>query len=263
METMRSHVKLGVEELCLAIGLVDKPEVAKVLLYSTFGEMSPEEERGRLLAAGHSLMARNLLFIRDGQSHLVDDLKELLSTLVDNDFVIHCNQEADGIEQVLAYFVKGTTVLEQWVEQDVVYRLSPVPSTEEVVADSLRFFGIQESESFSYPDVEVSVSVIGRAKEAANEAPETILEIFQNAGVPDALCRPLSEDFRHSEYHGSVIRIEKDREGQLGANKGFLVLKGTKRIWLFPLILRDGKGYARLLPGTPDSFTRELHQLTA
>ena len=264
MKTTRPRVQLGVEELSLAMSMIGEPEVAKGLLHLALGEMSTEEEKGRLLAAGHSLMARGLLFIRDGQSHLAGDLRGLLSTLADNDFIIHCNRRKLGsAAQVLAYFVKGTTALEQRVEQQVVYHLSSVSDLEEVVAGGLEFFKVQESEIFCFPDAEVPVSVIDRAKEAADESPEAILTIFQNSGVPDTLCRLLSEDFQRSEYRGSVIRVERSKEGPLGLNKGFLVLKGAKRTWLFPLILRDGKPYARFLLGTLDNFTHELHQLIA
>ena len=109
---MKTEVRLGIEELCLALSLMDEPEVAKGLLYVTFDEISPDEERGRLLAAGHSLMSRDLLCVKNGRSYLADEFRELVSILVDSDFSIHCNRKVAGFEFTLAYYVKDKMVLE-------------------------------------------------------------------------------------------------------------------------------------------------------
>ena len=49
------HFDFGIEEFAVAMSLIKKTEEAKGLLFNAYGNISPEEEKGRLLAAYNSL----------------------------------------------------------------------------------------------------------------------------------------------------------------------------------------------------------------
>lgn len=259
MDGLQSSIQLCVEELCLALGMIGKPEVGKSLLYMAAGEISAVEEQGRLLAAGHSLLARNLLMIRDGQTQLVDELKRELFVLVDNDFIIQYNRKVGNADQTLAYFVKDKAIVQQSIEQGVVYRLSASADRANIITGGIEYFGI-EREGVSYPEVQLPQSVLEKAKEASAESVDSVLTLLKSSGVPEPLGGFLSEDFQKSEYRGAAMRIE-DREGKLVSDEGFFLLKGPRRIWLFPLMFKENETYVRVLLGTSQTFTREVKQL--
>lgn len=259
MSSTPKRVRIAIEELAMATSLAGKPEIAKGLLYSAFGEVTPDEEQGRLLAAGHALMSRGLLTVRDGQSRLEDNFNYMVGIVADPETVMNYNLTTEGEDRTLAYYVRGKEVIEQSVEQGVVYALGVAQDPAQVVEGGLAFFDIvsKRGEGESYPEATVPMSVLDRAREASNGA---LSGIFQEAGVPEPVAHWLAEDFGRTEARGAVMLI-KTRQGQLTSNEGVLLMKSAKRTWLFPIFLQDGIPHARLVVGNAQNFKREIKRL--
>ena len=85
----KSDFVLSVEEVSLVISIVGRPEVAHGLMAAQLGDMQEEEARARLLAAGHSLMARGWLTM-DSQAtmRLADPLARIARILSRADFSV-------------------------------------------------------------------------------------------------------------------------------------------------------------------------------
>lgn len=251
-------VRIGVEELAMAISLVGRAEIAKGLLYSAFGELAPDEERGRLLAAGHSLMARGLLAVQDGESRLEERLKHMVEVIAGPDKVMNYNLTDGKKDHTLAYYVKGKEVIEQSVQQGVIYTLGITHGSAPVVDGGLGFFGIAPKEGERFPEAIVPMSVLDRARGASNGA---LSAIFQEAGVPEPVAQSLAADFGHTEARGAAMLIQAIGQGQLTSDEGVLLMKSAKRTWLFPIFLQDGTPHARLVVGSAQTFRHEIERL--
>jgi len=262
METVPLELKMGIEELALALSLMGRPEAAKGLLFASFGQMAAAEEQGRLLAAGHSLMARGLLSVQAGQSCLAEDLRELLQVLIGNDFAIQFNRRSGTSEETLAYFVRGSKIVRQELQQGVICTLSSVSSRDRIIRGGLDLFGIAKGPGSNYPDAKVPATVLDRAKVAAAEAPDQVAMLLRGAGIPEPLSGLLMEDLQTMNYRGGAMRIES-KEGQFSSEQGFLLLRGAQRTWIFALVKEGEEGYARVLAGTADNFARQVQQLMA
>jgi hypothetical protein len=130
----------------------------------------------------------------------------------------------------------------------------------EIVTGGTLFFDVQTESVADYPEVELPNSALDKAKEAVGESSDAVLRILRESKLPAPLDQALAEDLRSSDYRGSAMRIE-NRKGQLVSDKGFLILKGEQRQWLFPVFLKNGERYIRVLSGTSKIFAREMQNL--
>lgn len=252
--------KISIEEFALATSLMGRPEIAKSLLYTALENMSGEEEKGRLFAAGHSLLAHGLLTVKDRKSHLDSGLRQALLIFLDNDFFVHLNSNVDGEGHSLTYFVREQNVVEQYIKERVIYHLTELPSMELIIERSLELLPVSDNNLDSFPMGEVETSVIEEARRRANTAPDTLEKFFLLSGLEEKLSHHLAEDFCHTVWQGSVVRMGGGN-GQILSDQGFLLLQGQVRCWIFALATKGVTTVALILPGNKIAFSREMQRL--
>jgi hypothetical protein len=253
-----ANIEMSVEELALSLGLMGKPDTAKILLKAAFGEISSEEEKGRLLAASHSLVSRELVSVQDNQARLSSVVQEIVTMLVDCDFLIRFDLTKITSEETLSYYVRGETVLEQRINQGVAYRFSCSSGIAGIVHGGKSFFALADKTDIDCPDLVIPISIMEKARETSRSATE-VAELFASSGVPNFVAILLTEDLREPLCRGSAMRIE-GIDKQLMSNEGLLFLMG-KRQWLFPLVFKDEGPYVRIVPGTAMSFERQVRKM--
>ena len=81
-------LRLSVDELAYTLAQFGRPDIGQGILQSSSGsELAAEDVMQRMLAAGHSLLARNLLQIdAEANPTLADDLQWLARVLTDASF---------------------------------------------------------------------------------------------------------------------------------------------------------------------------------
>jgi len=79
---------LTTEELSLSFSLLGQPEAGRSLMVTQLGEMSEAEARARLMAAGHSLIARGGMALGPEGPVLNEDLARAVGLLLQADFSI-------------------------------------------------------------------------------------------------------------------------------------------------------------------------------
>jgi len=255
--------RLSAEELAMALNLAGRPDMAKGLLVSHFGEIDEKEMRSRLLAASHSLMSKGLLSVEPekGEPRLDGALVNAVSPLIQADFTIRYSRVQKDAEQHLAYQIRGETIVEHQVRDGVVHLLSQVSGQEEVVERGISFLGLRESDPFACSEAEIAPQALEEAKRRAQTQPETVAAWLRDIGVSESTSNLLSEDLQHTEYRGSVLRIEYQADGGPSSDYGFLVLRGPRRLWLFRLLARGAQPAVRIRPGTEQNFEQEVRLL--
>lgn len=259
MITTQSTVQLSVEEMALAMSLAGMPETGKLFLYSAYGELSGEDESSRLYAAGHSLVARDLIYIVEGRAELSHDMKRIFSILTESEYSIQYVKQQEGLAN-LVYAVQGADIIEQASKQGVAYELTEVRDEEQIADGGIKFFGIGANATGQYPEASMPVSLLEELKAANAQPVEAIVGLLQTAGLPDQLSQPLAEDLHEPVYHGAVLRMD-NANGELRSESGIFTLGGKDRSWLFPLFEKEGEVYVRVEPSSASTFKRELAQL--
>jgi hypothetical protein len=257
MNTTENHYRLGIEELAVALSLAGSPESAKGLLVANFGELDENEERGRLLAAHHSLMARGLLTLKGQDPQLEEKFKRTVSFIIKNDYFLQFNKGAGEIEDIRSYYYRKDKIIDHQIESGVIHALSQVGQREEIISSGIDYFGLQKLDSFDCPEVDIPQAQLEDVKTVAGTKPEETPAFLGSLGFDSSTSELLAEDFIDPQQRGSVMRVE-NQGGELRSDRGFLVMIGKRRGWLFRIFINKDETFVRILPGVPEVFSKEL-----
>ncbi len=251
---------LSVEELALAMSMVDRPEVAHDLMVAQLGAMKQEEARTRLLTAGHSLMARGWLTMDvQGTMHLADPLARVARVLSRADFSIRYSRSHRNVDLSLSFHFGEDGIFAHRMEQGVVHHIIEVQDADAVIQGGLAFFEMTEVHPFTCPSAEILNSLLDKIKDEKNTS--SILQHLQEAGVPEETRTLLAEDLRGVQYRGSILRVEYGEDNIPRSDRGLLVLRGPERLWLLRPLIGEGEPSVTLLPGTEQVFRRQVAAL--
>ncbi|HEX9990881.1 MAG TPA: hypothetical protein VGE45_20680 [Chloroflexia bacterium] len=259
--------QVGVEELAFAMGVLGGNEIAGGFLGSILGEKSAEQLNERLIAASHSLASRGYLEINfeDLAVQLEGAFGRIVSALIRNDFSLRCSLTSQGQETLLSYFFHGQAIVEHRIVKVVSSRLEMVPTSEDVLARTSGFYGLQdETEDTSFNTATelatIPMDLLQQIKESAQDAPgEGDVSLLVNAGMPKDVATQIVADFRDPQFSGSVIRVE-EQGGELISNEGFLLLKGPQRLWIFEIVSLETP-LARVFTGTKSQYEASVRYL--
>lgn len=257
--------RLSVEELAFALGMLGGAEGASGFLRTVLGDRSQAELEGRLMAACHSLIARDLLkFDLQTQSKELDgNLAALVGILLQSDFSIRCSRSTVNGELLCTYFFRGRDTVEHRIVQEIISSVRLLRPPQAAAASSLDFFGLAKGTAGTTGPVgTIPVSLLEQLREQAASAREDHLTPpLMAAGISAPLADRLAEDLLATEYRGSVIRID-NRNGQMVSNKGFLILKGHERYWLLE-ILEQQEPLVRVFRGSASQYRHLYADLLA
>jgi hypothetical protein len=251
---------LSVEEIALAMSMVDKPDAAHGLMAMQLGDMSQEEARIRLMTAGHSLIARGFLSIdEEAMAHLAAPLARVARVLTGADYSIRCSRSYPEADIYLSFHFGEGGIFAHAVEQGVVHHVVELEGTDDVLEGGLAFFEMGEMTPFSCPSAEIPDSLLTEVKD--EEDVTVVGNRLKQAGVAEETQVLLAEDLAKTLYRGSILRVEYDEDNQPISNRGLLVLRGQERLWFLRPSQTEGETMVTVLPGTEEVFRREATTL--
>ena len=253
-------LRLSIEEVAFILSAVDQPKMAHDLMVAQLGDMEQEEARVRLLAAGHSLVARGWLDISEsGETSLSEKLSRLGHILVHADFSIRYTRFYRPAELTLAFHFYKNDIFAHTMEQGVVHHINQVLNEKYVIQGGLSFFALDQISPFTCPQTEIPYDLLEQIKD--EEDFSSILNPLETHGVPEETRTLLAEDLHEVQYRGSILRVEYGEDNIPKSDEGLLVLRGPERLWLLRPFDRDGERYVTLLPGTEETFRQEVSAL--
>ncbi|MGQ9710351.1 MAG: hypothetical protein ACUVXE_07770 [Anaerolineae bacterium] len=253
-----SEFVLTGEELALTFSLIGQPEAGRDLMDVQLGEMSEAEARARLLAAGHSLIARGWMALGPEGPILNEDLARVVRPVLGANFSIRYSRATPDAEFNLAYHFGEKIIIEHRLENGVVHRLNEITDVATVIKSGVVFFGLPQAERFQCPHVTIPYELLKELKDV--ERADQIDQHLQQAGVIEEVRMFLAEDLSRPQYRGSVLRVQYDVGRQPFSEEGFLLLQGPRRLWLITLA-DGGRTTATLMPITVQEFSRQVTAL--
>lgn len=249
--------RLSAEEVALALNLVGQPEIGHSTMIAQLGPLSQEDARARLLAAGHSLMARGLLTMNaEGSLFLEETLARVARVLSHADFTIRYSRSHQNMDLSLSYHFSKGAIFEHQIEKGVVHHITARQSANDVIKGGLMFLEISQTRPFTCPVVELPNDLLDEIKD--DPAPTIIQRRLEHARVPAETCDMLTKDLSNTQYRGSILRVEYDENSTPTSDRGLLVLRGPERLWLLRPSVQEGKRYVTLLPGTEQTLRQEV-----
>ena len=251
---------LSVEELALAMSIVGKPEMAHSVMVAQLGDMRQEEAHARLLTAGHALMARGWLMMdAQGAMQLADPLIRVARALSRADFSIRYSRSQPSADLSLSFHFGESGIFAHRIEQGVVHHITEVQGSSVVIQGGQEFFELAQTGRFTCPSAEIPEDLLNEIKDG--EDASSILERLEQAGVPDETRTLLTEDLHKVQYRGSILRVEYGQDNVPRSDRGLLVLRGPKRLWLLRPLIQGEKRCVTVVPGTEETFQQEVAAL--
>ena len=253
--------RLSIEELAYALGVMGGEEAASVFLLSLLGERPQREMQGRMLAAAHSLAARELLdFDEDaGIRGLSPALAATVAPLLQHSSVIRCSRNAGAQEAVLSLYFGSDGVSAQSLRRSIVVHLERLDFAD-ALERAVAFFDLPAVNGRDAALGSVAATLLEQARHVCDAVQrESFAAQFAAEGLPDGTAVALAHDLSHSAARGSVLRITVEGDRPV-ASAGFLVLHAAARAWLFEPVQSDAE-VVRVLPGHAAALRRMLADL--
>lgn len=81
---------LGMEELCLAFGMINRPDMAQNMMKTIYPDITVPQMKARLMSAGNSMLARNLCTLSaSNYPQLSDEFQQAIFPLAKFNYVLH------------------------------------------------------------------------------------------------------------------------------------------------------------------------------
>lgn len=253
------RLSLGLEELVVVLNLLGYPEVAKGLLVTQLGEISPDEERGRLLAANHSLMAKEILYLQGGSIRMEEGPARLLGFLITNDYAVRGTARSiRGTEESLTYYVRNQSVVEHRITHGVIHAFRE--SVLAAAVDDLAAFTLPPGgETFQAPPFTIEDEQWQAAQsQIATEGAEAGKDFFRSIGVDETAAAYLVEDLSRQTLRSAAMQVTVDMKEGINADHGYLILGSESgRVWAMDIHEQNGIGELVVQPAT-EKLVRQL-----
>lgn len=250
---------LSVEELVLALTLSGHEEMARALMLLHFGELGEAEGKGRLTAAAHGLIARDLgaFSFSNGELSLSEAFQQVLKIVTAPDYSIRFSRVREGEDIQQVYHWCGEEMVLQQVKSGVAYLLQQEgepQATHMLLTHGADLFHLQEEGEVI--ETEIPLETFNRLTRSPSDVPSNEATLSPST-LPDT---PLVKDLAASPFRGSVLRIEY-KENQPISDYGFLVIGGERTAWLCRLLPQEKKVVIR--SGLVRHFREEIELLRA
>lgn len=228
--TQTLRLRLTIEEVALLYSLVDRPEEAKALLLSQIGaDLTADEVRGRLKAAGRGLVLRDLLFVDQAANVTLSNSLRLCADILTNaDYSIVFERHTADSRAVQTIHAKNGQVYRHIVDaHEGIHEITEMGSADGIARLGIEFFGIEASSEVTSA-VESSLAPVALI---AQFGTETGLSELERSGISRPQVDLLAENIASLVYRGDVLKVTYDT-GTATAGIGFLILGGPSRRWM-------------------------------
>ena len=260
--------KLSIDEVGFALGFLGGTEVAARFLTTVLGPEAAEKRSGRLSAASHALIARDLLTVDLNQtqngSKLAPDLQAALTVMATPTLTLHCTRRAGGKKRQITLFSNASGMTVHELNTGVVSRLDFSADPNALIARVVAWVagdGLSDSLQSASEDMVATVPLSGI------RIPRQALTRLRLNGVPNrlptALADPLPAGLAadlvgEGVVWGAVMVLKPGsplgHAPQVESEAGFLYATGPHgRCWLF-LMTPENPDTAEVLYGTRQSI---------
>ena len=250
----------SVEEFAVSLSLVKKIEEAKGLLTNAFGKSSPDEEKGRLLAAYNSLFARGLLTYGQGEAALHPDIKKILDIFFDSRKLIKVGKSVDSGEDVVSYYFHQDAWLEHSIVQGIAHRFRYPVKEKEIQNNISKFFSPHGLSGKTSVCVDMPADLLNSLPGTLSNYDTVLAVLSKNDVSISPEMNLLADDIANGEWRGSTVWMSRVDEESL-LLRGYLWVQGKERLWTINSKNSDDSLTLQAALCSKDDFHLKLHEL--
>lgn len=257
MNAVKSNLStyaLGVEELSLAFGMINYPDLARTLLQDVYPEITEHQMKARLTSAGNSLLARNLCTLSEKATpQISEDLKMVIFPLVSFDFVLQLNLATiTEKKKLLVHVQKGKDFCVHSTKQGIIHLLEH--GNIKALLDRIMLYLPENRKSVVVQGSERVLQELTTQVGSDQNANVLVAALRQN-GWNEKLAKEFSLDFTHPVLLASMVRI--DANNRMTADE-------TRQARIETLIYLMGRKHSWLMDSSiDDSQSDKVHQVTS
>lgn len=257
MEDKKQRVySLAMEELALALGLVNEPGSANQLLTGGIIKIKPEEIDVRMDSAIHSMLARELCKINSqGKAILDAGLQEAIGLLTKFEKIISLTLvvRKKKVESTIRVDQRGCFLV-QTVSPDGVHILEYYARPDEIHSYLAGILGVSGSlkKSISVRDLPITARTLSEIMEQEGIAQNT--DILQTAGWDELSANTLAGDLQKEIIRGMLLLAQigsstAQQEYDQAEKRNLFFLNSKEHLWLFdfPSVTMEKEGTANLV----------------
>jgi hypothetical protein len=254
------ELSLSLEEVVVLLNLMGQAQLARETLHALVGDISPDEERGRLLAANRSLLARGVFHLAGGELQIDPAYTRLLAPLADNHFVLRCAaRRPEQPEEVLAFYVKDGLIVEQRIEYGVAHTFREVENLAGASAAGASFLDLSQVVDFDAEPFTLTGDQLEEARRLASAETGPAQTYLRDLGLNKEAVSLFVDDLAHQRRRGSAVRLEIDHTAGTVRDSGFLSLVGDSgRVWLFTTQAGENGPVVLVSPANLDRVRQSL-----
>lgn len=254
-------LRLSADELAYTLAQSGRPDIGQGILQNASDfELSAEDVMQRMLAAGHSLLARELLQIdAEAKPVLTDNLQWLAHVLTNTPFSLRYTLATTEASFSLNYHAINGSVVEHSIEQGVIHVISEHDQPRVAVDGGVGFFKIAGLQNAFGSQGEIMKSLLDEAQQESDVT--MIRKLLERAPLTSQMREQLAADLAQTKYRGSVLRVEYGPQGEPTADRGLLLLHGPERLWILKPSQRPSGVSVTVIPGSEAVFRREVAAL--
>ena len=239
---MSSSFRLSIEEVAVSIASLGNSEAAAGFLQSITGDLTSDQLSGRLTAATHSLIARELLNIdlANESSILQTDLARSISVMLRSTIgSVRCAKTYLEGEKAITFFADHEWWLEYTIDFGVVSRLTLIQSIADVTRRICEFSEFRDGEAQLLGKVSGDSLQILRSLADEQNKPRLQHQIQEHLG--EAIATELASAMTSPQAEwGAILHLTTSADLQgIEANKGIFFLNTTSSTWLFDGVQGD------------------------
>lgn len=259
-------LRLSVEELAFAMGFLGGADVAASFLETILGKQNKDNLSGRVTAASHSLIARELLTLDlvTGENSLEETFSQLVRAMMESGRSIRAQQMADGQEATLTCFVHNGILAAHELELGVVSVLEKLQGKDTLLQRLMDFVAPPEGTAVSPSIGQISTDTLQLVRQLAaqnktNEV-KSALAGHLLGGVVEELTADLLKDHIAWGSILSLVTSSRDANTPVESNDGILYAAVPgKKLWLFQL--KDNEPICTMFRGNNAQLNAQLQQL--
>lgn len=259
---------LGVEELALALSMINRPDLGRQMLQSVSPGISDEQMDARLTAASHSLAARDLVDIAESkQARLISELEQALLPLAKFDKLIQFSK-VTGKENFFytVHIYRKRSFVSHLIKKGVVHVIESgeYAGLVEYFLEKYHEFDTQEAKLSIENGHNVTLGLLGTLMKENGNA-DSIFQQLEQAGLPKDLAARLSADIADHVSRGSIATQTVNQTGSSKREKYqseslILLLAGRQNNWLFEFPKAGDNEIAVIHSAGRQALSRALHQ---
>jgi hypothetical protein len=214
------------------------------------------------LAASHALVARGYLDFdaETEEKWLEPGLESVIRPMLQNDFSLRCSKATEAGEEILTLYVSTEALVRHHLQRSVVSIVEMLPNRQIAEEQLMTFFELSADDGRGDLIATIPAGLLeSLRRNALNEAVQEAKSELIKYGIPESAATAIIEDLQRSAYRGSVVQLKLEDDRTI-SDKGFLLLKGQERTWLF--VIEGGEDPTMFIyPGSREVFQRQLDSL--